>query len=430
MVTPRPIALVAVAAILAGCSSVKAGPTETVASSNPTSSTSTSIAVDDDPEIADPGDEVAADVLALILADSLSEASASTGSDGSPSASIPSPPGTSAAAPRSPAPRPAAPPADPMLAYQGVLGTLGPDDFVGPAAPAPAPVAAPNTAPLTGMWLESVPQRAAVVVKVDNSSKARPQVGLNAADIVIEEEVEGGITRLAAIYHSNTTTVGPVRSGRTTDISFLTALGSPSLVYSGANDIFDELLLRQPTVANYSAARNGGYWRDKSRSAPSNLFANTATFERAAAAPPAQFAYRPYGERPNWPAASSIRVDFGRTVSTWTLDVASDQWQRSQDGKVHSTDGGRVGASNVVLVFTEELDTGLSDSSGSPVPEFVFVGTGRAVVLSGGHAIEGTWTRPTLRSPAILTDASGAVIELNPGRTWIELVGENTASYS
>ncbi|MEZ5376578.1 MAG: DUF3048 domain-containing protein [Acidimicrobiales bacterium] len=428
-------AVAALALTAAACSAVSpAGDSDVAATAVGTVSTvgDGDIAVTTLVDADDPANEVSPEALALILADAA--ANAVTDDDKSPMGAGPS----STATPTSPtsgAPRPPATPApatgsNPTAGYRGLLGTLGPDDLVGPAAPAPAPVAAANAAPLTGMWLAIVPAREAVVVKIDNSSKARPQVGLNLADIVIEEEVEGGITRLAAIYHSNSTTVGPVRSGRTTDISFLTSLGSPSFVYSGANDVFDALLLQQPTVANYSAARNGGYWRDKTRKAPSNLFADTATFERAGSPPHPQFAYRPMGEQPTWPGASSISVDFGRTVSSWTILAGSDQWQRTQDGKAHMTNGQRVGASNVVLVYTDELDTGLTDVSGSPVPEFVFVGTGRAVVFSGGHVIEGTWTRPSLRSPAILTDATGSVIELNPGRTWIELVGENVASWS
>jgi hypothetical protein len=62
------------------------------------------------------------------------------------------------------------------------------------------------------------------------------------------------------------------------------------------------------------------------------------------------------------------------------------------------------------------------DSSGGPVPEFVFVGSGRATVFTEGTRIEGTWTRPTLRSVATLTRGPGQVIELTPGRTWIQLV--------
>jgi hypothetical protein len=327
------------------------------------------------------------------------------------------------------APRPPAAPVDPTVGYRGVLGTLGPGDVVA-AATISAPRAQPNAAPLTGLWFAEVPRREAVVVKIDNSPKARPQVGLNTADIVIEERVEGGITRLAAIFHSRSTVVGPVRSGRTTDISFLTALGSPSLVYSGANASFDALLLAQPTVANFSAARTGGYWRDSGRKAPSNLFTDTATFSRAGNPPPPQFAYRPFGEAAPWPGASHVRIDFGRTVSEWSWDVNAGAWVRSQDAKAHNTDGGRVATTNVIVAVVDEVDTGAVDTAGSPVPEFVFVGSGPVTVFSGAHVIQGTWTRPSLRSPALLTDASGQPIELDPGRTWIELVTTGQASWS
>lgn len=84
--------------------------------------------------------------------------------------------------------------------------------------------------------------------------------------------------------------------------------------------------------------------------------------------------------------------------------------------------GERVSAANVVVIEAREVPTGMVDSSGSNVPEFVFVGTDKATVFTDGKRIEGIWTRPTLRSVATLTTSSGAVIELTPGRTWIELI--------
>ena len=316
---------------------------------------------------------------------------------------------------------PGVPRVNPDGPYSGFLGTIGIDDELF-GAPAAAPVAEPGTAPLTGLP-GTVSSGPAVVVKVDNSSKARPQLGLNAADIVVEEQVEGGITRLAAIFHTQTSVVGPVRSGRTTDISFINALGGPALVYSGANDVIDALLLRQTTVQNYSAARSSGYWRDRSRRAPSNLFTDTASFDGSGSAPPAQFAYRATGSAPVNPAidATAVAVTFPSTSVRWRWDGSS--WLRTQNGTAHVTDGGQqVAAANVVVAIVPEVLTGLVDSAGFPVPEYVFAGSGPVSVFTGGKRIDGTWTRPSLRSPAILVDGSGTVIELAPGRTWIELV--------
>lgn len=301
-------------------------------------------------------------------------------------------------------------------AYSGLLGTLGIDDVLF-AAPAAAPIAAAGTLPLTGLP-GAVPNRRAVVVKIDNSSRARPQLGLNAADIVFEEEVEWGITRLAAVFHSHAPTVGPVRSGRTTDISFINAFGGPALAYSGANDVIDALLLRQTTVQNYSAARTSSYWRDNARRAPSNLFTNTASYFGGGSNPPAQFAYgTPTGGTP----VSNVSVNYPSTSVKWSWTGAG--WARTQNGSAHTTDGGaQVLAANVVVAVVPEVATGLVDSAGGSVPEYVFAGSGPVTVFAEGQRIDGTWTRPSLRSPAILVDGNGAVIELTPGRTWVELV--------
>lgn len=370
--------------------------------------------------------------------------------------------------------------------YTGVLGNLGLDEVLVSAA-APPPVAAPGTAPLTGLP-GTVPDRPAVIAKIDNSPAGRPQRGLNAADIVFEEQVEGGLTRFAAVFHSQTAVVGPIRSTRTTDISFINAFGGPALLYSGANRMVDSIIMGQDTILNYSAARSSGYWRDSSRRIPHNLFTDSASFVHRGSSPPAQFAYRQSrtgsqtaqttttdgatsttsqtststsqatstsqvstsastsstelpGTSTTSPTtsvsttvvrtpspsrvASVLSVTLGQSRVRWDWNGSS--WLRTQNGSVHKTDGGvQVGAANVVVVVVTESATGMTDSVGSPVPEFVFVGSGKVSVFSDGRRIDGTWTRPTLRSAATLTDANGTVIELTPGRTWVELVVAGT----
>ena len=373
------------------------------------------------------------------------------------------------------------------VGYTGFLGNLGLDEVV--AAPAgPQPVAAPGTAPLTGLP-GSVSNRPAVVAKIDNSPAARPQRGLNAADIVFEEQVEGGATRFAAVFHSQMAVIGPIRSTRTTDISFINAFGGPALLYSGANKIVDAILMRQETIQNYSAARSSGYWRDSSRRVPHNLFTDSASFVHRGSSPPAQFAYRQLRTgaqtaqtttsvgstssqstssststtlapttssstsqpvttpsttaapttaaptstvpttvtRPPSPSRSAgvLTATLGQTRVRW--EWSGSGWLRTQNGSVHKTDGGaQVSAANVVVAVVTEVATGMTDSVRTPVPEFVFVGTGPVSVFTEGRRIDGTWTRPTLRSAAVLTDANGTVIELTPGRTWVELVVAGT----
>ncbi len=305
--------------------------------------------------------------------------------------------------------------------YIGVLGRLDRNQLITPAR-APAPTVAPGHLPLTGLPGE-VPSRPAAVVKIDNGGPARPQTGLNAADIVVEEEVEGGVTRFAAVFHSTTTAVGPIRSARTTDIGIINGFGSPLLMYSGANAVTDTLIRNQPTVQNRSAATSSGYWRSSSRRAPSNLYSDTASHWASASGgpPPAQFSYRATGDEIGGVEDHSLTVAYRASHAGWTWDGA--QWLRTQGGAAHNTASGqRITAANVVVIEAREVSTGMVDSSGATVPEFVFVGEGKATVFTAGRRLEGIWTRSTLASVATLTTAEGTVIKLTPGRTWIELI--------
>ena len=132
--------------------------------------------------------------------------------------------------------------------YRGVLGRLRPGDQVVEAVARP-PRTAPGTEPLTGLATDRSPQRRAVVVKIDNVPAARPQSAINDADIVVEELVEGGMTRLAAVFHSaRPDAIGPVRSARSTDIGIAASYRGPVFANSGANGIFSSP--RRPGAAH------------------------------------------------------------------------------------------------------------------------------------------------------------------------------------
>ncbi len=311
---------------------------------------------------------------------------------------------------------------DPDGIYIGKLGTLDPDapQVPGVAVPPEAPA---SVLPLTGE-IGTVPVRPAAVVKIDNGSPASPHQGLNAADIVIEEEVEGGVTRFAAIFHSTASIVGPVRSGRTTDLALVSSLGSPLLMYSGANRITEGILRNQPSIQNRSYdSAPGGYWRDGSRRAPSNLFSDTAPHWASATgdAPPPQFYYRSAGDSATGTTVNELTVTYPASFARWLWD--GERWLRWQRGVEHTlVSGEQVSAANVVVIEAERIPTGMVDSSGGAVPEFYFVGTGNATVFTDGVRIDGIWTRPTLNSVATLTTGAGQPIELTPGRTWLQLV--------
>jgi hypothetical protein len=282
--------------------------------------------------------------------------------------------------------------------------------------------------------------RPVLVVKIDNAPKARPQVGLNQADVVFEEGVEGGITRFAALFHSaDSVPVGPVRSARSTDIALVSPLNRPLFAYSGANEVFERYVADAPLVDVGVKRYPAHYQRDSARSSPYNLFSATrALFELAPSPhrpPPALFSYRRPGEAAAGPDAKPVTharaLWQGATKSTaaaWDWDATAKGWRRTQNDEAHVDAAGRVVTPpNVIFQFVDYRDTGLVDSSGSSVPEAQVVGEGDAWVLSGGLLIPAHWSKPDAASVTRYVDASGADVRLAPGRTWIELVPPGNA---
>ncbi|HZI38514.1 MAG TPA: DUF3048 domain-containing protein [Acidimicrobiia bacterium] len=314
-----------------------------------------------------------------------------------------------------------------------------------PATKATTPVAvpaAPTTAaaPLTGLPMDiGRARRPVLVVKIDNAPLARPQIGLNQADVVFEEGVEGGITRFAALFHSEgSKPVGPVRSARTTDIRLISALRHPLFAYSGANAAFQRYVDQAPLVDVGFDAHAGRYHRDGARPSPYNLFSETEKlFDLApdgAVPPPALFAYRSPGAPPSGVDARAVTHAKAwwqaskYTEALWDWDPIAKGWRRTQNGEAHVDAAGKqVTPANVVLQFVTYHDTGQVDSTGTAVPEADVVGEGDAWVLTGGMLIPCRWSKASDTDITHYIDASGAPVKLTPGKTWVELVPPNQA---
>jgi len=292
----------------------------------------------------------------------------------------------------------------------------------GPAAPDPA-----GPSPLTGI-AGAAPDRPALVVKIDNAPAARPQSGLNQADVVYEELVEGRLTRFAAVFHSqDSTPVGPVRSARSTDIAIASPLHRPLFAYSGANAVFQDEVRRAPLVdVGYHAAPDR-YEREPSRHAPYNLFSRT----------PALFQLAPRGSVAGQAPAGAGMAATDRVSARWATrvdwqwDPAVGEWRRSQDGRPHVDAAGRaIAPANVVVEFVTYRDTGLRDRSGAAVPEAELTGEGDAWILTGGALIPAHWSKPSAEAVTRFVDGAGADVRLAPGRTWVELAPPGTVTHS
>jgi hypothetical protein len=281
----------------------------------------------------------------------------------------------------------------------------------------------PILAPLTGLPVGAEVMRPALVVKIDNHPKARPQWGLNQADIVFEENVEM-LTRFAAVFHTNDSDpVGPIRSGRKQDVDLLESFNAPLFAWSGGNAEVTKLIRASTMIdLSHSAAdKAGGYRREGSRSAPHNLLADTSklwTLAPAGAIPPqAQFAYRAADEAIPGTAretgGTKLSMDGVKVLWEWNADVS--RFVRSQDDKPHvDTEDVRINAANIVVLFVQ-----YSKSGYSPVAKTK--GSGEAWVFTAGKLFQGTWERDDAAKPFTLKDTAGDIIKLTPGNTWVEL---------
>jgi hypothetical protein len=323
-------------------------------------------------------------------------------------------------------------------AYRGVLAQLDPDRYVVQPVALPPPDLGEGIAPLTGLPLAdpTVADRPAILVKIDNTTKGRPQEALNLADLVYEEQIEGGFTRLAVVYHTNDPLLGPVRSGRTTDIALVGSLNTPIFAFSGANRVHGALLRRQPIV-DLGAQTRGEYFRASGRPGTYDLMVESAELweieaeEGLGGPPPPHFEYRTVavGLPESAEPASYLTVKFPGARGEWDWDGTA--WLRTQDGTEHlDASGQRVAAANVIVAFVDHVSSGSRDLAGSPVYEEQFIGQGDALVFTDGHVVEATWTKASLRSVPTYTTADGVPIALAPGLTWVVLAPPDSAEYS
>jgi hypothetical protein len=314
--------------------------------------------------------------------------------------------------------------------------------------PDPEPDAEPEPvltarAPLTGVLVEDevgdeLATRPLLIAKIENSPAARPQAGLDTADVVLEELTEGGVTRFITLFHSHLPAeAGPVRSARPVDVSVAGGFGRPVFASSGARPQVQSLLRASPMVAFEEGAP--GFLRVSDRRRPHNLFIRPADVlaagsERGATAldPPG---WRFDDEVPTGevtcPADATSCQDPGLGVvvpmstsarAGWTYDADEGVYRRDQNGQASLVTGaGRIGAANVVVLATRHYTDGCCDTNGAPYTETDVTGEGAALYWRDGKRFEGTWRKPSDAAPLELLGADGEPFALKPGATWLHL---------
>lgn len=301
------------------------------------------------------------------------------------------------------------------------------------AAPAPA---VPPTWPLTGVAGEPA-ARPALAVKVENTAVARPQSGLEQADVVWETIVEFDVSRLIAVFHSQVPgEVGPIRSVRPMDPP-VTAPLHGLLAFSGGQPGILDLVAGSGVQALSHDAGVEGMYRVRGRTAPHNVYGSPETFWRLAdaehqAPPGEQFEFARSAERATAVVAGTPASTLAFRLSpasspTWSWDGAA--WLRSEGSTpAVAASGARLAATNVVSITAEHPPTGFGAQGGAAVPTYNLVGSGDAVVATGGRTISVRWQKDADAAPMRLLLADGTPVRLAPGNTWVELVPAGSGS--
>lgn len=282
----------------------------------------------------------------------------------------------------------------------------------------------PTVAPLTGLPDANGDslRRPALSIKIENTPEARPQTGLEAADVVFEEVTEGEITRFVAVFNSTVPDViGPIRSVRAMDPDLVTPLGG-IFAYSGGIPETVALIRQAPGVNSLDETQAGSaMFRDKSKRAPHNLYGHGQDLLAKGGQPaPVRplFSYLDAGAAFNGDPVTQFDVGFKQGYAvTYTFDAASHTWKRSYGLAPHSAASGeQIAPTNVIVQFV---------GCCVPSPEggaYQTVGQGQAWVFSDGKVVRGQWTRSDRSQPTQYVDAAGAPVKLQPGRTWVEFV--------
>lgn len=269
--------------------------------------------------------------------------------------------------------------------------------------------------PLTGLARHRpAPQHPVYVVKIDNTADARPQVGLDKADLIVEEPIADGQTRLAAFFYSTLPrVVGPVRSTGTADIG-LARPANAFVVASEADSHAKKLMNRAHVKRVLDGAR--GFYRSNVRDAPENLMMRLPSLSESVGRPwsPPATLYLPFGPASTFHGTrpvSSVQIGFG-PGHTEAWDLAGDVWALSDP----MSQPGRDFRSDNLLILREDTGT-----SGFPMTKNHLIGSGQAVLVHGGRAIDAIWHKASAQDAITLT-ADGKRLTVPTGKTFIALV--------
>ncbi len=270
-----------------------------------------------------------------------------------------------------------------------------------------------------------------LVVKVDDTKYAHPQNGIENADIVYVEQVEGGLTRLAVVYTSKLPPlIGPVRSARVSDIELLAQFGRVGFAYSGAQSKMRPVIAAA-NLENISAERNPPtiYTTDLGRPGPFNMILKPDLLLQRANANPkiridtATVAPFIFGEPSKGETLTvSAMVKWPNTRYELRWDAVNSKWLiYFNDQPKVAASGEQLYADTAIIQVVSITPSIYGDKFGEITPFSKTTGVGKAVMLRDGFSYQLNWQRDLETDLTTWRTADGEIANFKPGRTWIFL---------
>jgi hypothetical protein len=270
-----------------------------------------------------------------------------------------------------------------------------------------------------------------LVVKIDDTNAAHPQIGVEDADLVYVEQVEGGLTRLAAIYTSKLPPlIGPIRSARISDIELLAQFGRVGFAYSGAQSKMRPVIA-EANLENLSAERNPPsiYGKDPNRIGPVDMILKPdLLLERANANPKirietATASVFAFGDAPKGETNTAIaKIKWPSAKYELRWDSANEKWLIYFNEKPNmAANGEHLYADTAIIQIVSITPSIYGDKFGEITPFSKTTGSGKAVMLRDGFSYQISWQRNLETEVTTWKSEDGDVANFKPGRTWIFL---------
>lgn len=279
-------------------------------------------------------------------------------------------------------------------------------------------------------WQKQKRERALAVI-VDNAEAARPQKGLQKADLVYEYPIEGGATRLLALFSRHLPEeIGPIRSARPYIVD-LALEHSAFLVHAGGSEAALEYITKTP-LNNLNAIGGGvdrAFWRIKENPIPHNLYSNGVTLRRVTKElkMSSDIQYKDFNY---YDSISEVTGDKSKSIDIYhTNKEFQVSYDYNEEKGVYlrrtslKSSGIEVNPIQVPNIIIKYVEAEVIDGEGRL--KLGLLGQGEALFFRGGKVVKGNWVNKN-GGTTQYTDGQGQYIKFLNGPIWVHIIAKNT----